>query len=362
MGIWERVANLPLEIESYGLEGLSFRGNGDFERLTTVIRLTGPGGDGSLTGLGEDITYTALDQIAHQDAGANHDLTGPKTLAEFCELIASLDLFPAPPEMEVSPLYRRWAYESAALDLALKQAGTDLASHLGRELKPLNFVASMGLGGGPGGDESDIGHLKAKLDRYPDLEFKLDPALDWSPSLIAELAGTGAVNTLDLKGQYNGTPVDIETDPDLYRRLVEAFPEAWLEDPDLTPETREVLKDHWERVTWDAPIHSVSDIEALEHKPEVINIKPSRMGGVKSTFDAYDWCEANRVGAYGGGQWELGIGRRQIQYLAALFHPDTPNDTAPVGYNADLPEPGLPTSPMRVDEGVFGVVPEGSSR
>lgn len=357
MTTWDRAAELPLEIESYELEGLSLRANENFERLSTVIRINGPGGEGWLNGLGEDITYEALDQIALQDAGATLDLTGPRTLGEFCELAGSLDLFPAPPERQVSRLYRRWAFESAALDLALKQAGTDLATLLGRKLRPLNFVASMGLTGGPGGRESDIGRLKAKLDRYPDLEFKLDPSLDWSPHLIAELAETGAINTLDLKGQYKGTVVDIETDPALYRRLVEAFPEAWIEDPDLTPETREVLKDHWERVTWDAPIHSVADIEALEHRPEMINIKPSRMGGVKATFDAYDYCAEHGIGAYGGGQWELGVGRRQIQYLAALFHPDTPNDTAPVGYNAELPEPGLPTSPMRVEEDVFGATP-----
>ena len=35
------------------------------------------------------------------------------------------------------------------------------------------------------------------------------------------------------------------------------------------------------------------------------------------------------MGAYGGGQYELGVGRGQIQCLAALFHPDAPNDIAP---------------------------------
>jgi len=354
MSTWDRVAELPVEIESYELEGLSYKPSPEFERLTTVIRMNGPGGDAGAVGLGEDITYEALDQIALQDAGPTHDLSGPATVGELCELIGSLDLFPPPPEREVSRLYRRWAFESAALDLALKQAGTGLAAFLGRELRPLTFVASMGLTGGPGGTKSDIGLLTAKLDRYPDLKFKLDPSLDWDQALIDALAATGAVNTLDLKGQYKGTVVDIETDPGLYRRLVEAFPDAWLEDPDLTPETREVLDGHWDRVTWDAPIHSVAEIEALERQPRVINIKPSRMGGLRSTFDAYDWCDAHGVGAYGGGQWELGVGRTQIQYLAALFHPDNPNDTAPVGYNAPLPEPGLPTSPMTVDANGFG--------
>ncbi|MBK5111291.1 MAG: hypothetical protein JJE10_08005 [Thermoleophilia bacterium] len=349
MSTFDRVADLPLRIDSYELEGLSIKPSREFERLTTVVQVQADG----LTGNGEDITYEGLDQIALQDAGPVQDLTVAGTIGEFCELIGQLDLFPGPPEREVSRLYRRWAFESAALDLALKQADTDLASLLGKELSPLTFVASMGLG--RDGEPSNIALLEAKLERYPALEFKLDPALDWGQSLIDELAATGAVNTLDLKGQYKGTPVDIETDPGLYRRLADAFPEAWLEDPDINDETRPVLEPHMDRVTWDAPIHSVSDIENLEYKPTVINIKPSRMGGLKSTLDAYDYCRENGIGAYGGGQWELGVGRDQIQYLAALFHPDNPNDVAPRGYNAAEPEPGLPTSPMEVPSIGFGI-------
>ena len=48
----------------------------------------------------------------------------------------------------------------------------------------------------------------------------------------------------------------------------------------------------------------------------------------------------------GGGQWELGPGRGHIQYLAALFHAEAPNDVAPGGYNAERPTPGLPASPL----------------
>jgi len=349
MSTYERIAGLPVQIKSYAFEGLSIQPSPEFERLTTVIQISADG----LVGNGEDITYEGLDAIALQDAGPVHDLSGPRTIGELCELIGGLDLFPTPPEREVSRLYRRWAFESAALDLALKQADTTLSRYLGMELRPLNFVASMGLRGADG--SSDIGTLRAKLEIYPELKFKLDPALDWDEQLIAELAATGAVNTLDLKGQYKGTVVDIETDPELYRRLAEAFPDAWLEDPDLSDQTREILAPHMDRVTWDAPIHSVAEIEALEHKPKVINIKPSRMGGLESTFDAYDYCRREGIGAYGGGQWELGVGREQIQYLGALFHPDNPNDTAPRGYNAAVPEPGLPTSPMPVPDVGFGI-------
>jgi hypothetical protein len=99
-------------------------------------------------------------------------------------------------------------------------------------------------------------------------------------------------------------------------------------------------------VTWDAPIHSVQDIENAPWPPRSINIKPSRFGSVRRLFDAYDYCAAHDIAAYGGGQWELGPGRGHIQYLASLFHPDTPNDVAPGGYNAPEPPRGLPESPL----------------
>jgi hypothetical protein len=49
---------------------------------------------------------------------------------------------------------------------------------------------------------------------------------------------------------------------------------------------------------------------------------------------------------YGGGMGELGVGRGQIELLAALFHPDAPNDVAPSAYNQDEPAGELPTSPL----------------
>ena len=341
MATYDRLAALPIEVTGYELEGNEIS-TGGFERLTTTIRLLGAGEEG----LGEDVTYDALDHLALQDAGAVHDLTGHGTLGELCEHIGSLDLFPVEPQRDVSRLYRRWGFESAALDLALRQIGRPLFEVLGREPQAVTFVASMRLAPVEGGEPSSIEPLRRKLERYPTLRFKLDPTNDWSEELIAELVASGAVDSLDLKGFYSGTPVDVETDPELYRRLAEAFPQAWLEDPDLNEETRPILEPHRERVTWDAPIHSIADIEALPFKPTMVNIKPSRVGGLQSLCDTYDYCEANRIGAYGGGQWELGVGRGQIQYLASLFHPDTPNDTAPGGYNLAEPPPGLPESPM----------------
>ena len=345
MASFDAIAELPLEIDSCGFDGLEFH-LGEFERLTTVIRLRGAGEEG----IGEDVTYDGIDHVAQQGHGPPAGLSGKFSFAEFSDALEAIDLFPAgAPARDVSREYRRWAFESAALDLALRQAGTNLAAALGREPRPLNFVNSMRLAGFGESERSSIEPLLARLAVYPTLRFKLDPVNDWDDELIAALVATGAVDSLDLKGFYKDTPVDVETDPELYAKLIEAFPDAWLEDPDVTEETKPLLDPVSERVTWDAPIHSIADIEAMPWSPpKTVNVKPSRFGPIRDLFAAYDYCEEQGIGAYGGGQTELGPGRGQIQYLAAIFHPDTPNDVAPGGFNdpAKATKPGLPSSPL----------------
>jgi L-alanine-DL-glutamate epimerase-like enolase superfamily enzyme len=342
MSTYERVADLPLTIDGYALEGLSRAVSSGFERLTTVIRLRGAGEEGA----GEDVTYEAALQVAQQEHGPVLPLAGEWTFDSFSEHLGSLDLFPAgPPDRDVYRNYRRWGFESAALDLALRQAGTSLAEVLGRELRPVRFVVSSRLGEPP-----TIRPVTSRLERYPDLRFKLDATPDWDDALIEALVETGAVDSIDFKGTYKGTVVDTVTDAAFYRRIAEAFPDAWLEDPDLEPEdAREALRPFEDRITWDAPIHSVDDIIAAPVLPRTVNLKPSRFGSVKALFGGYDFCAERRMGAYGGGQYELGPGRGQIQYLAALFHPDAPNDIAPSGYDSIEPEPGLPENPLTPD-------------
>ena len=337
MSTYERLADLPLEIESYSLEGLERDVSSDFTRLTTTIRLRGGGPEG----VGEDVTYDSLDHIALLDAGATLPLAGRYTIESFSRRLEELELWPSPPVREPSRDYRRWAFESAALDLALEQAGRSLADVLDREPRPVTFVVSLRLG-----DPPTIDPLRRRLDRYPALRFKLDPTSDWSDELIAEVATTGAVDSVDFKGAYEGTIVDQPADPRLYRAVVEAFADAWIEDPKLRAETDEILRDHRDRITWDAIIHSVEDIDALPFPPRMVNLKPSRFGSLRALCAAYDLCAERGIGAYGGGQFELGPGRGQIQYLASLFHPDTPNDVAPGGYNDPDPAPGLPDSPL----------------
>jgi L-alanine-DL-glutamate epimerase-like enolase superfamily enzyme len=342
MATYDLLADLPLVVESYALEGLARDVSSGFHRQTTVIHLHGGGEEG----IGEDVVYDGADHDHLQAAGAYVELAGETTLGDFCARIDALDLFPVEPVRgEVSRLYRRWAFHSAALDLALRQAGKPLHAVLGRTPQPVAFVNSRRL---PEQDGSaSLAELEGLLERYPTLRFKLDPTPAWDDALVQALVATGAVDAADFKGLYRGTVVDNPADPALYRRVAEGFPIAWLEDPDLgAPGIDELLEPHRDRITWDAPIHAIADIEALPFAPRMVNVKPSRFGGLQRLCAGYDYCDAHGIGAYGGGQFELGPGRGQAQYLASLFHPDTPNDLAPGGYNLPDPPDGLPPSPL----------------
>ena len=342
MTTYERVAALPLTIDGYALEARERQISPEFERLTTTFHLHGAGEEG----LGEDVTYDPAEQREQQARGATLPLAGDWTFDAFSEHVGGLDLFPAAaPAQAAYRLYRRWAIESAALDLALRQAGRSLGDVLGREAGPLTFVVSLRIGSPPSFEP-----VARRLEAYPWLRFKLDATPDWPGELIDQLVATNAIASIDFKGAYKGTPVDVDTDPGFYRRIAEAFPDAWLEDPDLTvPEADAALEPHRDRITWDAPIHSVEDIERLAFQPRTVNVKPSRFGSVRGLFAGYDHCDARAIEMYGGGQAELGVGRGQIQLLAALFHPDGVNDIAPSGYDwADFPT-GLPPSPLDPD-------------
>ena len=317
MSTYDHVRTLPLHVDGYYLEPLEQEVARGFTLRRTVVVLHGRGEEGR----GEEVDYDPQTQATFQADEGKLPFAGEHTFESFSLLQSG------------QTEYRRWAFESAALDLALRQAGASLGAAIGREPKPLRFVVSTRVASVPGWLELD-----------PELHFKLDPDATWTPDLIKGLRN---VETVDFKGIYRGafgSPPDAE----LYARIAEAFPNAWIEDPALTPQTTRALEPHRERITWDAGIHEWSDVEALPFRPRTLNSKPSRFGSVKRLFDFYDACEANGIALYGGGQYELGPGRAQIQLLASLFHADAPNDVAPGGYNAAEPVSGLPRSPLAV--------------
>jgi hypothetical protein len=261
-----------------------------FGRTTAIVHLEGAGEHG----YGEEVTFQAGDLIS----------ASPRERWEYSGAFDgfSLELFERPPEYEVVRHYRRWAFEAAALDLALRQAGKRFDEMVGRTPEPIRFVVSAGAPAG----------ARLKID-----------ATDLRPGL--------PVDVVDFKGAG---------DRALVEKALELYPEALLEDPPVVVPGA--------RVSWDIPITSPDDVRRLPEKPSAINVKPARLGSVSALFELYDVCATEGIAMYGGGQHELGPGRAQIQLLASLFHPHAPNDVAPGEYNEPHPPPGLPTSPLEI--------------
>ena len=330
--LWDSLAGLRVQIDDVSVARRELAVSSEFTRVTTTVVLHG----NAVAGEGEDVTYTAED---HEQFPADEMLAGTWTLDEYSRHLDRLSLWSDEPKMPASHDYRRWAFESAALDLALRQAGVSFAALLGRSYRPVRFVAST----------------RAKIEPYlelnPELEFKLDVDKDWDRALMERLAAIDRVRVLDLKAYYRGTVVDLEPDPELYRAVVECFPDVVIEDPWLEGGCRDALRGAEERLSFDAPIHSWDDVGKLAVQPRWLNIKPSRFGTVRRLLECIERCEAAGINMYGGGQFELGPGRRQIQRLAGVFYADGPNDVAPSEYNEGPPRPGLPTSPLPAPDG-----------
>jgi hypothetical protein len=287
--------------------------------VTTTVVLDGDGA----TGEGEDVTYEAE---LHDGVPDELMLAGTWSFGDFSHRLDEFE--------ELTEGYRRWAFESAALDLALQQNELGLGEALEREERPVRFVVSTRSA------------PERWLEFAPGLEFKLDAEKDWDRPLLRRLRELDRVRVVDLKAYYRGTVVDLAPDPELYRAVVEELPDVVIEDAWLEDGLREALAGAEHRLSFDAPVHSLSDLDGLPLEPRWLNIKPSRFGAVRGLLETIEACEERGIRLYGGGQYELGPGRPQIQRLASVFYPDGPNDVAPSVYNEGEPREGLPQSPL----------------
>jgi hypothetical protein len=335
--LWPRLAALPLRVDGYELEVLSAEMAKGMVRRTIQVRLHGAGHDG----LSEDVSPFPDEAEPLRNALAGLPLAGEWTLGTFCDHLATLEQWSTPPDYDAAKLWRNWSYEAAALDLALRQAGRALHEVLDREPRPLTFVNSLGLG-----DPPSFGAVQRRLARCPGLRFKLDTDPRWTPALMDDLVATGAVDILDFKGQYGSETGEIAALASMYERALDRFGDVILEDPHDLPEIARLVAPHTSRVSYDAPIHAVADLDATPLASRIVNVKPSRLGGLSALFELYDHCERQGLSMYGGGMGEIGVGRGQVQLLASMFHPDAPNDVAPAAFNAPEPADGLGPGPL----------------
>jgi L-alanine-DL-glutamate epimerase-like enolase superfamily enzyme len=293
--------DLPIAIEHarWERQDVSLPSYPDGPRPSSSVHLEGGGRIAS----GEHVGWTgkAHDRFGGRVTGTL--LRGSWALGRLSERLH--DALPEP--------YDRAAVEAAALALALAQNGTGLDDLLGVAAAPLRYVVSFDAASDPAPRMRDERRSCATC------EFKLDVDPAWKDEQLDRIADAGRVAVLDFKGF--GSERDHE-------RFAQRFPEALLEDPFAPATIASVAL--WTRSSVDAPIASAQDVRLIEPKPAAVNVKAARIGGVLEAIEAIAIARERGMDVYLGGMFEVGVGRRQSQSLAALLCPDGPNDVAPL--------------------------------
>ncbi len=330
----KRLARLPLDIEECRIEVGSIPTVGYYDsapRPTGTISLIG----GCHIGRGENVDWTPEDQASFKNTVEHTVPIGQTTVSDLSQQL----------ERDFVA-HHRAAIEAAAIDLALRQAGSNPFAVAGLPSEPVTFCWSIGHDmAGPAGGLLQAVH--ATLEAEPSASFKLDvPAEGWPESMWSELAAIGAVRTVDFKRQGTTRSVALAH---------QYLPEAWLEDPPLEALEDDSDQSHtWaDRVAVDGYVMRVADLAVLPFRPAAVNVKAPRMGGPLEALRCLDLCRQSGWACYIGGMFEVGPGRLQARALASLFSSSQWNDLAPIRVCDSDPYPPSPL-PMSSDYRGFG--------
>jgi O-succinylbenzoate synthase len=229
------------------------------------------------------------------------------------------------------------AVETALLDAHLRALGTSLASYLGvtRDVVPVGVVVDLA------DDARETAAIaESRVDEgYERIKIKISPGHD------VEVIGTvrrAIGDEIDLWVDANGSyavddPVLNELD-DLNLSLIEQplDPDAWLDHGVLALRFGTAI-------CLDESIRSLADLRLAQHfgSADAVNVKPSRVGGVRAARQMVDDCKAAHIGAWIGGMLDLGINRAVNLALAALDGCDLPGDISATDryFERDITEP-----------------------
>ena len=259
---YDRLAELPISIESYELTGHD-REFGDFTRPSTVDPPARRRRGGNRRG--RRLRRPRPHRPPRRRPGARPH-AAPTTLGEVCELLGELDLFAgAAPEYE--PRATTAAGPTSRRRSTSRCARTGSRSGRWSSATRSRFASSARPGSAASATTqraSNTEAIRKRLDKYPDLRVQARPRerLGRGADRRDRRAGAGpgarpqGPSTAAPRSTSRPTPSSTAPSP---RR----FPEAYLEDPDINDETRAVLEPHADRVTWDAPLHSLADVKEM---------------------------------------------------------------------------------------------------
>lgn len=228
--------------------------------------------------------------------------------------------------------------ETAILDAQLRSTNTSFATYLGAVKDKVPAGVSVGIMDSlPELMKFVEGYL---ADGYLRIKLKIEPGWDYEPvKLVRETFGPDLLLQVDANTAYTREDFDLLKKLDEFNLLLIEQP---MNEEDMLGHAK--LADYIETpVCLDESIVS-ADIarDAIElGAAEIINIKPSRVGGYLESKKIHDVSAKAGIPVWCGGMLETGIGRAANLALAALPNFTLPGDTSASAryFETDVTEP-----------------------
>jgi len=227
------------------------------------------------------------------------------------------------------------AIEVALLDLALRREGVSLAAHVGATRREV--VCAAVVGRQPGIDAL-LGVVGRRIDEgASSIKLKIGHGWDVEPLRAVREAFPAVPLCADANGAY--TMADVEL-----LRSIDRLELAYLEQP-LAPDDVADFNDVNRRLSTplalDESVATADDLDRFGRAGLVVNVKPSRLGGVREAQRVIDRCVSDGLGCFIGGMLEGGIGRAVALALAGIDTLTLPTDLGPSSryFTDDITEP-----------------------
>jgi O-succinylbenzoate synthase len=220
--------------------------------------------------------------------------------------------------------FARAGLEMACWDVLAKSEGRSLSSMLGGTRTEIESGVSLGI-------EPDLGQLSALIEQYLEegyrrIKLKIKPGYDLEVvRFVRERFGNIPLQ-VDANSAY--TLKDIP-----HLKSLDAFDLLLIEQPLAHDDIIDHAKLQAVLMTpicLDESIHSVEDArKALQVEAcRIINIKVSRVGGLREAKRIHDYCYARNIPVWCGGMHEFGIGRAANVAIASLPGFTIPGDVS----------------------------------
>ncbi len=238
--------------------------------------------------------------------------------------------------------------EMACWDALAVQDGFSLATMLGGTRTEIHSGVSLGI-------ESELGDLLEQVDRHVEdgyRRIKLKIAPGWDVAVVKAVRDRHPNVPLQVDANSAYSLDDVET-----LRQLDEFDLLLIEQPlahdDIVDHAR-LQAELTTPICLDESIHSAEDArKAIElGSCRVINIKVSRVGGLREAMRVHNLCWSRGVPVWCGGMHEFGIGRAANVAIASLPGFSLPGDVSGSDkyYREEIVEP-----PIVADRGVVEV-------